>query len=67
MYEDKPITFVDTFAFVLEVVKATDGKPWGKPVKFTCPFCNGKAKAVRSIENGNIRASCAECKMKVIE
>ena len=40
---------------------------WGKIIEFQCPGCGGNAKAVRSKENGHLRAICEKCGMKIIE
>ena len=40
---------------------------WGKIIEFQCPVCGGNAKAVRSKENGHLRAMCKDCGIKIIE
>ena len=39
---------------------------WGKIIEFQCPGCGGNAKAVRSKENGHLRAICDKCGMKIM-
>lgn len=34
---------------------------------FTCPVCGGQALAVKSLNDGHIRAKCNKCKMNFME
>mgnify|MGYP001327128099 CR=1 FL=1 len=47
--------------------KAAEGLEKGQMKEFTCPICNGKAKAFKSTYNGHLCASCKACKMSVHE